>query len=72
MSAEYKYLRVRDVNWEGQYSYCFECLCGATVVLHFNGGELDQMVCKCGRDYLIRATGYELMVKDFIPNRGVE
>lgn len=32
----------------------FYCVCGMPVQLYFNGGELDQDDCKCGRTYRAR------------------
>jgi len=28
-----------------------ECECGATVPMYWNGGELDDSTCACGRHY---------------------
>lgn len=29
----------------------FACVCGKKVVMYWNGGELDDVRCKCGRTY---------------------
>lgn len=42
----------------------YVCECGLEVHLWFNGGELDRVECKCGREYATHATGYYLEIKD--------
>lgn len=57
---------VKDVDaiTGGSSSFTFTCICENVITLHYNGGELDRVQCKCGKVYTLESPIVQLVMEE--------